>query len=85
MNETQPKGHHYVQKAYLDGFADPSISVAGSRVWVYISGKYPFPQKTERVARRNYYYCHQDNETRKFDAEHQLQQLEGDAATRRSV
>jgi hypothetical protein len=43
---------------------------------VYIAGKKPFPQRPERVAKRNYYYCHQEEEKRQFAAEHGLQTLE---------
>lgn len=38
--------------------------------------KKPFPQKPEKVARRNYYYCYEDGEKRQFIAEKGLGKLE---------
>jgi hypothetical protein len=77
LPERNPKVHHFVQRAYLEGFQDPRLESSGeSYVWVYIPGKSPFRQRPDRVARRNYYYCYDDEEKRKFDAEHSLQELE---------
>jgi len=38
--------------------------------------KSPFPQAPERVAKRNYYYCFQHENQRRFQAEHDLQKVE---------
>lgn len=78
MSGQQPKSHHFVHRAYLEGLQDPKPEREGSsRLWVYMPGKSPFPQLPERVAKRNYYYCYQGEEKRQFLAEHVLQQLEG--------
>jgi hypothetical protein len=77
VTEQNPKSQHYVQRAYLEGFQDPQLEGAGENlVWVYLPEKSPFRQRPGEVAVINYYYCHQDEETRKFDAEHHLQRLE---------
>ncbi len=77
MAEQNPKSQHYVQQAYLNGFLDPQLErKKRSFLWVYISGKSPFPQRPDQVAVINNYYCHGDQQTRKFDAEHHLQRLE---------
>jgi hypothetical protein len=77
MTEREPKSHHYVQRAYLEAFQDPRLEKIGRpAVWVYIPGKFPFPQRPDRVAKRNYYYCYREEEKRKFDAEHHIQKLE---------
>jgi Protein of unknown function (DUF4238) len=72
-----PKSQHYVHRAYLEGFCDPQLEREGkSAVWMYMPNKSPFPQRPERVARRNYYYCYQDEERRNFRTEHDLQKME---------
>ena len=68
----QPKHHHYVHRAYLEGFLDP----AGDYLWAYLPKKSPFRQKPERIAKRNYYYCFSQENRRLFDFEHSLQSLE---------
>ncbi|SRR6266576_1357714 len=68
----QPKHHHYVHRAYLEGFIDP----AGDYLWAYLPKKSPFRQKPERIAKRNYYYCFDKENRRLFDFEHTLQELE---------
>jgi hypothetical protein len=68
----QPKHHHYVHRAYLEGFIDP----AGDYLWAYLPMKSPFRQKPERIAKRNYYYCFDKENRRLFDFEHTLQELE---------
>jgi len=66
-----------VHRAYLEGFQDPELEERGeARLWVYMPGKSPFPQRPERVAKRNYYYCYLRDEKRQFHAEHGLQKLE---------
>lgn len=77
MGGEEPKSQHYVHRAYLEGFQDPALEGNGEGyVWVYMPGKSPFRQRTERVARRNYYYCYRQEERRQFLAEHTLQKLE---------
>ncbi|MCI0724988.1 MAG: DUF4238 domain-containing protein, partial [Acidobacteria bacterium] len=77
MPGEKPKSQHYVQRAYLEGFQDPALEKNGEGfIWVYMPGKSPFRQRPERVARRNYYYCHEREEQRQFQAEHGLQKLE---------
>jgi hypothetical protein len=76
----EPKGQHYVHRAYLEGFQDPDLERKGeSFVWVYLPGKSPFRQRPERVARRNYYYCYDNQDKREFRVEYDLAKLE-DAA-----
>jgi hypothetical protein len=71
------KSQHYVHRAYLEGFCDPHLASEGkSTLWMYMPGKSPFPQRPERVAKRNYYYCFQDEDRRQFHAEHALQKVE---------
>jgi hypothetical protein len=80
MPGQEPKAHHFVHRAYLEGFQDPSREKLGApSLWVYIPGKSPFPQRPARVAKRNYYYCLPEGEGRNFEVEHALQKLE-DAA-----
>ena len=80
MPAEEPKGQHFVHRAYLEGFQDPELEKEGKpALWVYMPGKSPFPQRPERVAKRNYYYCYEREEQRQFEAEHSLQELE-DAA-----
>ena len=75
MPGEQPKGHHYVTRAYLEGFTDPALGKE-CYLWLYMPGKTPFRQRPERVAKRNYYYCYEQNSQRQFHAEHVLQKLE---------
>jgi hypothetical protein len=78
MPASQPKGQHFVHRAYLDGFRDPSLVKRGKpALWVYVQNKIPFPQNTANVAKRNYYYCYDDKSKRQFVAEHGLAKLEG--------
>jgi len=77
MPGDEPKGQHFVHRAYLEGFRDPEFEEMGeSFVWLYIPGKSPFRQRPERVARRNYYYCYEHEAQRQFQAEHGLQKME---------
>lgn len=77
MPGEEPKGQHYVHRAYLEGFQDPELEKRGKpALWVYIPNKKPFPQKPDRVAKRNYYYCFHEENKRQFRAEHGLAQLE---------
>jgi hypothetical protein len=77
MAGNEPKGQHYVHRAYLAGFQDPQFEMRGEpALWVYIPKKTPFRQRPDRVARRNYYYCFEQEEKRQFIAEHGLQKLE---------
>lgn len=78
MPGEQPKGQHYVHRAYLEGFQDPALREREGRraLWVYMPGKQPISQAPERVAKRNYYYCYRQENERKFHVEHNLQQLE---------
>jgi Protein of unknown function (DUF4238) len=72
-----PKQHHYVQRAYLEGFADRDFESRGECcLWTYVPGKSPFRQKPERIAKRNYYYCFDRENRRQFIFEHTLQKLE---------
>lgn len=76
----KPKSHHYVHRAYLEGFVETETSQnAEPRLWVYMPGKTPFRQRTERVAKRNYYYCLNEATNRDFQIEEALGKLE-DAA-----
>jgi uncharacterized protein DUF4238 len=78
----KPKSHHYVHRAYLEGFVDPETRKRGEGyLWAYMPGKSPFKQRPERVAKRNYYYCLQegDDGKRDFRVEEVLGKLE-DAA-----
>ena len=77
MPADEPKGHHYVQRAYLEGFVD-STTVSGDqgKLWLYLAGKKPFAQRPERVAKRNYYYCYEKGKEKQFDIEQGLQKLE---------
>ncbi len=75
--QSNPKQQHYVQRAYLEGFVDPdSERSAESYLWAYLPNKLPFPQKPDRIARRNYYYCFDKENRRQFVFEHTLQKLE---------
>lgn len=76
----KPKSHHYVHRAYLEGFVEPETSQnTEPRLWVYMPGKTPFRQRTERVAKRSYYYCLNEETNRDFKVEEALGKLE-DAA-----
>ena len=76
----KPKSHHYVHRAYSEGFVHPNTSQnTEPRLWVYMPGKTPFRQRTERVAKRNYYYCLNEETGRDFQVEEALGKLE-DAA-----
>jgi hypothetical protein len=73
----EPKLQHFVHRAYLAGFQDRQFERRGEpALWVYLPEKKPFRQRPERVARRNYYYCFNQEEKRQFIAEHGLQKLE---------
>jgi hypothetical protein len=81
----EPKCHHYVHRAYLEGFLDPDLErIREPFLWMYMGNKFPFRQRPERVAKRNYYYCYRDGEKKSFEAEHNLQKLE-DLALRRAL
>src|SRR5215469_4132922 len=73
----EAKGQHYVHRAYLQGFVDPDTN--DEFLWLYMPKKHPYKQRPERIAKRNYFYCHLNEEKRSFDTEHILQRLE-DAA-----
>lgn len=76
----KPKSHHYVHRAYLEGFLDPStVKQDEGYLWAYMPGKSPFKQRPERVAKRNYYYCLNEAAGRDFRVEEALGKLE-DAA-----
>jgi hypothetical protein len=50
---------HFLRRAYLEGFQDPALERKGkTAIWLYKPGKQPIPQALERVAKRNYYYRH---------------------------
>jgi len=77
MVGNEPKGQHFVHRAYLEGFQDPRFEERKEpALWVYMPGKTPFRQRPDRVAKRNYYYCFEQEEKRLFVAEHGLQKLE---------
>lgn len=77
MAANEPKGQHFVHRAYLAGFQDPALERQGKpALWAYIPNKKPFPQRPERVAKRNYYYCYEEANARQFRAEHGLAKLE---------
>ena len=76
----KPKSHHYVHRAYLEAFVEPETPQnTEPRLWVYMPGKAPFRQRTERVAKRNYYYCLNEETNRDFQVEEALGKFE-DAA-----
>lgn len=80
MPGDEPKGQHFVHRAYLEGFVDPEYEKRGETcLWVYMPPKGPFRQKPERVGKRNYYYCYKQEDKRRFHIEHGIQVLE-DAA-----
>jgi hypothetical protein len=74
----ETKGQHFVHRAYLDGFIDQTTSAdTDERLWTYMARKSPFLQRTERLAKRNYYYClGGKNEPRNFQIESDLAKLE---------
>jgi hypothetical protein len=77
MPAEQPKSQHFVHRAYLEGFQDPLFLQEKKRaVWLYMPGKRPLPQAPERLAKRNYYYCHSQENKRQFLGEDVLQKLE---------
>ncbi len=77
MPAEQPKSQHFVHRAYLEGFQDPLLLQNKKRaVWLYMPGKRPLPQAPEWLAKRNYYYCHSQENKRQFLAEDVLQKLE---------
>ena len=66
-----------MHRAYLEGFIDPAYEKNGeSYLWAYLPNKSPFRQRPERIAKRNYYYCFNEEERRQFVYEHTLQSLE---------
>jgi len=76
-SQPEPKQHHFVHRAYLEGFADPEFGRSGELyLWAYLPGKAPFRQRPERIAKRNYYYCFEREDQREFVFEHTLQKLE---------
>lgn len=80
MPAERPKSHHFVHRAYLEGFQDLALLRKGRRaLWVYMPRKNPISQAPERVAKRNYYYCYRKENERQFVIEQGLQKLE-DAA-----
>ncbi len=75
--QPKPKQHHYVQRAYLEGFVDPDQKRHGETyLWAYLPKKSSFRQKPDRIAKRNYYYCFDRENRRQFDFEDTLQKLE---------
>ncbi len=80
MPGERPKSQHFVHRAYLEAFQDPTLLRQGKRaLWVYMPGKTPIRQAPERAGKRNYYYCHRHENERQFHAEEVLHKLE-DAA-----
>ena len=79
MPGAQPKGQHFVHRASVEAFQDPTFATRREpALWVYMPGKHPFRQRPERVAKRNYYYCYERDGRRDFSVETEmLQALEG--------
>jgi len=75
MPGDETKEQHFVHRAYLEGFVDPTLKPV-EFLWAYMPNKNPFKQAPFKIARRNYYYCHEEEGKRLFTGELGLSQLE---------
>lgn len=76
MPPSEPKSHHFVQRAYLEGFCDPHPGNKKPFVWVYSPKREVRFQNTKECATENYFYCFQKDGTRSFKVEHAIADLE---------
>ncbi len=78
MPATEPKSHHFVQRAYLDSFSDPQPAKGrtGPFLWVYSRKTEVRYQTTKKCATQNYFYCFEKQGARSFEVEHEIADLE---------
>ena len=78
MQSGNPKAHHYVQRAYLEGFCDPELSVQAGRprLRVYSPNRPMRTQSPRECAVENYFYCFGQNGERNFEVEKVLAEME---------
>jgi hypothetical protein len=78
----QPKAHHYVQCAYLEGFCDPQLNngLAAHRLRVYAPDRPPRTQIPRECAVQNYFYCFDQDGRRNFLVERTLAEMESMSA-----
>lgn len=75
MPGSEPKAHHYVQRAYLEAFCDPKFP-GKSSIWVYTPNKEIRHQTPSQCAKENYFYCFDKDGARSFEVEQHLAWLE---------
>lgn len=81
MPSVEPKAHHYVQCAYLEGFCDPELKdgTGSSRVRVYSPNRSMRTQIPRECAVQNYFYCFDQDGKRNFVVEKTLADMESDS------
>jgi hypothetical protein len=73
---SEPKSHHFVQRAYLDAFCDPQPGNKKPFLWVYSPKREVRFQNTKECATENYFYCFEKDGARSFEVEHAIADLE---------
>jgi len=75
----QPKSQHYIQRAYLEAFCDPTPNEKKGApfLWVHSANHAVWRQIPKECAVENYFYCHElDDGQRSFLGETFLADLE---------
>ena len=82
MPGDEPKAHHYVQCAYLDGFCDPELNDGAGRprLRIYSPNRPMRKQIPGECAVENYFYCFDQDGKRSFEVEKTLADMESDSA-----
>ncbi len=82
MPSEEPKAHHFVQRAYLEGFCDPKLNdkTGASRLRVYSPERPVRTQVPRECAVQNYFYCFDQNGQRNFVIEKTIAEMESASA-----
>jgi Protein of unknown function (DUF4238) len=78
MPSDEPKAHHYVQCAYLEGFCDPELQDGASapQLRIYSPNRPPRTQIPRECAVQNYFYCVDQDGKRNFIVEKTIADME---------
>jgi len=77
MPSNEPKAHHYVQRAYLEGFCDPELKEGSKlRVRIYSPNKPARTQNPRQCALQNYFYCFDQDGKHNFAVEKTIAEME---------
>jgi hypothetical protein len=80
MPGDEPKAHHYVQCAYLEGFCDPTLT-GPPRLRIYSPNQPVRTQIPKECAVENYFYCFDEDGKCNFIVEKTLAEMESASAS----